>query len=62
MKRFIVIESTDIEFKDKFFEIETAIRNRVKLPFTEEEYRCIMHDGIDVELVCGEKKIIGTTR
>lgn len=61
MKRFIVIESTD-NYMGEMFEIETSIRTNVELPFTKEVYRCVMHNGIDVELVCGEKKIKGTTR
>lgn len=62
MKRYIVIESTDETFKGKFFEIRTQIRTDMELPFTQDIYRCVMHDGINVELVHNEKKIIGTLR
>jgi hypothetical protein len=62
MKRFIVIESNDNEFIGEFFEIETQIRNHVTLPFTNEEYRCVMYNGIDVQLVHDEKIIVGTLR
>jgi hypothetical protein len=62
MTRYIVIESTEETFKDKFFEIETQIRTEMDLPFTDEQYRCVMHDGINVKLVHNEKIIIGTVR
>lgn len=51
MKRFIVIDSTDEKFNGQLFFSETAIRTIVKLPFTNEEYRCTMFNGIDIKLV-----------
>lgn len=62
MKRFIVLESDNTEFIGQFFEIETQIRSHVTLPFTNEQYRCVMFNGVDIQLVNNDKIIKGTLR
>lgn len=34
----------------------------VKLPFTNDEYRCNMFNGVDIRLVNGDKEIKATLR
>ena len=59
MKKFIVTESSTPDFKLKEFEIHTQIRQIVTLPFSNEEYRCVIFDGIFVRLVTDNDFIIG---
>ena len=46
-------------FKLKEFEIHTQIRQHVTLPFTNDQYRCVMFDGVFVRLVTDNDYIIG---
>ena len=59
MKTFVVTDTNNPEFKLKEFKINTQIRNHVKLPFTNDEYRCVMFDGIFVRLVYEDDYIVG---
>ena len=59
MKRFKVIESSNDTFLGKFFNTETRIKKPVILPFTIDNYRCSMFDGLRVRLVYEEDYIIG---
>jgi len=59
MRKFKVIESNTTNFKNLFFEIQTQIKQNVILPFTEDEYRCIMFDGIRVHLKKDDNYIVG---
>jgi hypothetical protein len=60
MKTFIVTESTNEEYVREFFEIDTKIKQNVVLPFTDMEYRCVMFNGVEVQLTNGEEQIIGS--
>ena len=51
MKKFRVIESSVDSYLRHDFTISTVIRENVKLPFTDDVYRCFMFDGIKVKLV-----------
>lgn len=62
MKRFIVLNSTDKDFIGKLFYSNTEITKMVTLPFTNEQYRCTMFNGIDIRLVNGDKEIKATLR
>ena len=56
MKKFRVIKSSNEEYLNKEFNIKTAIRENVTLPFTTKSYRCCMLDGIYVKLVMNRKE------
>lgn len=60
MKRFKVTQSTNPLYKDRMFEIETRIKNNVTVPFSNAPFRCIMFNGIDVQLVNEREEIRGT--
>lgn len=60
IKKFIVIESTETIYQDKIFEIETQIKQNVRIPFSEDEWRCVMFDGIRVQLKNEDNYIIGS--
>ena len=60
MRKFIVIESTKETYENEFFEIDTKIKQSVTVPFSTREWRCIMFDGIRVQLTNGEEEIIGS--
>lgn len=62
MKNFVVKNSSDSRFKNKLFTVNTQIMKPVKLPFTSEEYRCVMFDGIHIQLTNGNKEILGRIR
>lgn len=62
MKRFMVLNSTDKEFIGEIFFSNTEITKMVKLPFTNEQYRCTMFNGMDMRLVKDDKEIIATLR
>lgn len=59
IRRFIINDSSNPEYVGNVFEIRTEIKKIVSLPFTDEEYRCTMFNGIQVKLVNGEEYIIG---
>jgi len=58
-KRFMVTDSSNPEFRRQVFEIQTEIKQMVDLPFTDEQYRCFMFNGIQVRLVKDDEYIIG---
>jgi hypothetical protein len=62
MKRFIVLEATDKYIEGELFHARTEISKMVQLPFTTEEYRCTMFNGMDIKLINGDKIIKATLR
>ena len=44
---------------DREFECNTEIKNNVSVPFSENEYRCTMFNGIEIQLVNGKDEIRG---
>ena len=58
MKRFIVTESSNEDFLSERFNIYTTIKTNVSLPFTSDEYRCVMFDGMTVKLTKGNEFIL----
>ena len=60
MKRFIVIQTTQEKYENQYFEIETHIKNHVTVPFSTREWRCVMFDGIRVQLISETDEIIGS--
>jgi len=59
IKKFTVVETNVLEFSKESFEIKTQIKQNVALPFTIDEYRCIMFDGTRVHLIKNDNYIIG---
>lgn len=59
MKKFRVIETNVSEFINEEFEINTEISQHVTLAFTNDNYRCVMFDGIRVRLINEHTYIIG---
>jgi len=58
IRKFIVSEASNVEFVNQLFEANSAIKKNVKLPFTEDEYRCTMFDGVKMKLINNEEFII----
>lgn len=58
MRRFRVVESSVSNYNSQIFNCETRIRNEVELPFTDEKYRCVMFNGLQIKLVKDDKIII----
>lgn len=59
MKKFRIIEASESKFKGLHFKAETEIKQQVFLPFTDEEYRCFMFNGLQIKLVKEDKYILG---
>lgn len=59
IRKFIVVESDTAEFLWESFEVRTQIKQNVVLPFTIDEYRCIMFDGHTIHLRKNDSYIIG---
>jgi hypothetical protein len=58
IRKFIVSESSNSDYLNELFEAEFRLKKNIPLPFTEDEYRCTMFDGVKMKLVKDEEYII----
>ena len=59
IRKFKVISCTNPLYQDREFECNTEIKHNVSVPFSINEYRCIMFNGIEIQLVNGKDEIRG---
>jgi len=58
MRHFKVTETNTVHTNEKFA-CETRIRTEIKLPFTDNVYRCVMFTGLKIRLEHKDQYIIG---
>lgn len=57
--RYFKVTETNTSYINKTFECETRIRTEIKLPFTDNVYRCVMFTGLKIRLEHKDQYIIG---